>query len=237
MGVMPRPPRVEYADALHHVTAASPSGRWLFHDDHDRSAYLALLGAQVGERGWQLFHFCLLGNHLHLLLRTPKPNLGQGIKAAHERYATHVNRRRGERGHVFGARFYNGVVVHQRHFDACMRYIARNPVEAGLCRAAHEWPWSAHNALVGTVAAPGFLEVDGALSLMEGRAVYQQLVSQPDLAVLATLQASTPGDGWLVDAVVGHHIELATIMDFTGWSRATTYRRLRAARETGGSGP
>ena len=224
------------------MTARSCSRRLLFEDDDDSKTYLALLSAQVERCEWDVFNFCLMGNHLHLLLRTPEPNLGVGIKVAHERFARYVNRRREEHGHLFGDRFYNGIVVQQRHFEACMRYITRNPVAAGLCTRAEDWRWSAHRALTGAAESPGFLDIDAAFGLIHesrdaARASYESWVAQPDVAVLATLEARVDDDSWLISAVDGHRIADEDIMEFKGWSRRTLQRRLRAARVAEGAVP
>ena len=137
---MPRTCRRELANAIHHVTAKAPSRRLLFDNDADHRLYLQLLAREIRERGWQLMTYCQLSNHLHLLVRTPEPDLGAGLKRVHEDFARQVNKRRHESGHLFGARFYNGVVAGDRHLLGCLRYIARNPLEAGICRHPRQWP-------------------------------------------------------------------------------------------------
>src|SRR5215208_6070488 len=118
--------RVELAGGMHHVTAKSPSGRLLFRDEQDRRRYLELLEAEVRKRGWELLTYCQMTNHLHLLVMTPEPDLGLGIKAVHGCFALEVNRRHGEWGHIFGRRFDNRLVLTDGHLYGCLRYIARN---------------------------------------------------------------------------------------------------------------
>src|SRR5215213_4572053 len=118
--------RVELAGGIHHVTAKSPSGRLLFREASDRRRYLVLLAEQLRERAWELLTYCLMTNHLHLLVLTPQPDLGDGIKAIHERFAREMNRTYDGWGHLFGRRFHNEVVQTDAHLHGCLRYIARN---------------------------------------------------------------------------------------------------------------
>jgi REP element-mobilizing transposase RayT len=228
---MPRSPRRELADGLHHVTARSPSGRLLFHTDADRLGYLALLEAEVVLRGWSVLTYCLMTNHLHLLVRTPAPDLGDGIKCVHERYAGGFNRHRAEHGHLFGDRFHNTLVQSDRHAIACLRYIARNPVEAGLCPSPAGWRWSAHRALVGMEPAPRFLDVAalgealGANSIRE----YELLTAQSDPRLLRTL-AATGKEDWMATAVDDFGIPVEDVASQLGIHASTAYRRLDAAR-------
>ncbi len=76
---MPRGTRLEMAGAMHHVTARAPKGLALFREVRDRSLYIDLLASEVAQRDWSLRTFCLMGNHVHLLVVTPRPDLGLGI--------------------------------------------------------------------------------------------------------------------------------------------------------------
>src|ERR1044072_8160161 len=78
-GGMPRKPRMEVADGIHHVWARGNDRQLIYREDGDCLLYLDLLAAVVARTGWRLFAYCLMGNHLHLLLQTPDPNLGAGM--------------------------------------------------------------------------------------------------------------------------------------------------------------
>ena len=238
---MPRTSRLELAGAIHHITAKSPSRRLLFHDDDDRQRYLQLLAREVREREWRLLTYCQLSNHLHLLLETAERDLGAGLKRIHEDYGRSVNHRRDESGHVFGARFYNRIVRNERHLLACLRYIARNPVEAGICRNACDWPWSGHRALAGLTDSPAFLNVDAAYEHLgrdahEARANYRRLVARSDEALLADLQRAYP-DHW--PSIARHDFGVATrdIASHLGVSLSTAYARLAKLDRNEGTVP
>jgi REP element-mobilizing transposase RayT len=214
--------------------ARTPSGRLLFRDDQDRRVYLRLFGEQVVERVWQVFSYCQMTNHLHLLLRTPEPNLSDGIKAVHEAFAMYVNRKYGEKGHLFGAPYRNKLVRTDQHFFGCLRYIARNPVAAGMCTTASDWQWGAHAALAGAAHAPTWLDVDAALQFFDeephaARIAYQELAAAGEHELLATLE--TPRSwAWLESAVDDFQVDISTIASYLGVARRTVYARLARAR-------
>lgn len=225
---MPRRPRLEVENGLHHVTGRAPKGLVLFRDAADHRLYLDLLAAEVTERRWSLRTYCLMPNHVHLLVKTPEMDLGDGIKAVHERLARRVHQKYDGHGHVFGDRFFNGLVRTEEHEVACFRYIARNPVKARLCSTAEEWPWSAHRYLTGDSAAPAFLDVDAALSVVSP-AGYRDLVSMEDVSLLDALANLHP-ETWMARAVDDHELSVAFLAQRTGWSQSTVYRRLAQAR-------
>ena len=231
---MPRDARIELAGGIHHVTARSPSRRLLFRDDRDRLRYLDLMAATVAHQRWQVFSYCLMTNHVHFLIRTPEANLGEGIKHVHETFATETNRRYDEHGHVFGERFYNGLVERDAHLFGCFRYIARNPVVAGVCRDPAAWEWSSHRALAGHQAPPDFLATDAALGFFaddieKARTAYARMTCAPDEALLSSLRVRDPAR-WLLTAVEAFRVPLASIAEYLSVSERTVYRRLEALR-------
>ncbi len=230
---MPRMPRVELAGAVHHVTARAPKGLVLFRCDADRRHYLDLLASEVAARDWSLRTYCLMDTHVHLLIQTPEADLGAGMKCIHETFATYLHRTYATHGHVFGDRFHNVLVLDDHHYFACLRYIARNPVVAGLCATAADWPWSAHNALTATIRPPTFLDLAPTHDLL-GVTGYTNMVATDDSRLLDDLARTHPSD-WMVRAVDEHRFPVALIAAHLGLHPATVYRRLSKQRENGDS--
>jgi REP element-mobilizing transposase RayT len=223
------------------VTAKSPSGRLLFVDDRARHLYLQLIAREVREREWAVLTYCLMTNHLHVVVRTPIANLGLGFKRINEDFARYINRTRGQEGHVFGGRFNNTLVQSDRHAVGCLRYVARNPIEAGICRNADHWPWSAHPALAGVAAPPRFLDVIAAYEFLASeprlaRSEYRQLVACSDRSLLATL-IRPDSDQWLLEAIDDYSISVGEIAAFLDRTKSSVYRRVAAARATVGTVP
>jgi putative transposase len=160
---VPRPPRLNVAGGLHHVTAHSNVGRTVFRDDDERAQFLALLELGVTQRGWSCRSYCLLSTHYHLLVVTPEPDLSLGMQYVNGRYAQWANWNRSERSHVFEGRFKSVLVETESHALEVQRYIALNPVRAGLVRKPEDWPWSSFRAVLGWEQPLGFLDVDGVL--------------------------------------------------------------------------
>jgi putative transposase len=163
---MPRKPREEEAGAVHHVFARHNEQRLLYRDDADRRMYLKLLGGAVGRFGWRCMAYCLMPNHLHLLIETPQPNLGRGMQYLHGHYGRWFADRRGLAGHVFQGRYGAKRVGDDQQLWAVAAYIAANPVQAGLCRGPADWAWGSHAVVAGRARAPGWLDADRLLELL-----------------------------------------------------------------------
>ena len=116
----------------------------MYRDDVDRRVYLGMLGKVVAEKGWLCLAYCLMNNHVHLLLETPVANLSAGMQRLHSGYAQTFNARHRRAGHVFQGRY--GAVRMRSDGQLCLTaaYIARNPVEAGLAERPEQWPWSSY---------------------------------------------------------------------------------------------
>jgi REP element-mobilizing transposase RayT len=116
--------------------------RAIFGDDGDRREYVRLLGAVVHQFGWRCWAYCLMTNHVHLLIQTREPNLGSGMHMLHGLYAQLFNLRYGRVGHLFQSRFGSRQVHDEIQLATVADYILDNPVTAGLCESRSDWPWS-----------------------------------------------------------------------------------------------
>jgi putative transposase len=151
---MGHPPRHEEPGAIHHVFARGNRQQAVFVDDEDRHTYLAILGSAARYCRWRCLSFCLMDNHVHLLIETPEPNLGDGMRRVQAPYARLFNERHDKSGHVFQGRYGSRRIRDDVHLITTLRYIARNPVEAGLCAGENDWRWSSHAMLAAGTAPP-----------------------------------------------------------------------------------
>ena len=168
---MARPLRLEFAGALHHVTARGNERRDIFlgNADDDRGTFLDTL-AQTCERfTWICHAYCLMTNHYHLLIETPDANLSAGMRQLNGVYTQHVNRKHARVGHLFQGRFKGILVEKDSYLLELARYIVLNPVRAGMVRGVEDWPWSSYRASAGIDVAPSFLAVDWLLGAFSDR--------------------------------------------------------------------
>jgi putative transposase len=161
--VMPRPHRLQLAGGLYHLMARSNVGRVAFADDSERQQFMALVAAVVARRRWSCRAFCLLSTHYHLLVATPEADVAVGMQYINGRYAQWINWYRDERGHLFDSRYRSVLIETEAHALELHRYIALNPVRAGLALKPEDWPWSSFAAMAGLREAPALLDVQSAL--------------------------------------------------------------------------
>jgi REP element-mobilizing transposase RayT len=147
------------------VTIRGNRGVPIFVIDRDRIGFLRLLGTVAREHEWQCRAYCLMTNHFHLLVETPSGDLSSGMKKLNNTYALRFNKDHGFRGHLFEERFNHEPVVTDWHLVNVIRYLALNPVEAGLVERPEDWIWGSFAAVVGRARAPDFLDVDWTLRL------------------------------------------------------------------------
>lgn len=156
---MGRPPRVEYEGAIHHVTARGNARGRIFSTPRDALVFLSTLGDVVVRHDWQCLAYCLMPNHYHLLLETPRANLSAGMHTLNASYARMFNAAHGRTGHVFERRFHSEPVTRDEHLLETIRYLANNPVRAGIACRAELWRWSSHRATAGLSPVPRWLAV------------------------------------------------------------------------------
>jgi putative transposase len=139
---MARLARIVIPGVAHHVTQRGNRRQPVFFSDADRALYLRLLAEGCAGAGVRCLAWCLMDNHVHLIL---VPERADGLRAAlgeaHRRYTRHVNFREGWRGYLFQGRFAS-YPMDDAHLMAAVRYVELNPVAAGLVKQAEAWRWS-----------------------------------------------------------------------------------------------
>jgi REP-associated tyrosine transposase len=151
---------------IHHAVAKGNAGSSIVRSNHDRDELIKRLGKTIERHRWSCLAYCLLDTHLHLILGTPLPNLGQGMKSLLGPYAQDFNRRYEREGHLFRGRFYSRRIVTQNHLISAIVYVALNPVRAGVVEKAELWPWSSYGATIGRMPVPRFLDANATLEIV-----------------------------------------------------------------------
>ncbi|HIZ45974.1 MAG TPA: transposase [Candidatus Olsenella pullistercoris] len=146
---MPRCARVKSESGFYHVIAKGSGGQNLFEGPYDCQAFLGLLSKACEKGGVRVIAYCLMSNHVHLLLEDPESHLGEVMKSALTGYAQRFNKRGDRVGHVFQQRFKSQPVENEDYLLRAVRYIHNNPEKAGICQAS-AFPWSSYHEYVGT---------------------------------------------------------------------------------------
>ena len=145
--------RSDLPDGRYHITARGTGGIHIFREDLDRVAFMHALDITMTRHDWKLLAYCLMGTHYHLVLDVAGKTLPEAMRWLNGVYARGFNERYQRRGHVLGARYSIWFMRDEEHFAATIRYVLQNPVRAGLCTAAEDWPWSYAADKVGGFAA------------------------------------------------------------------------------------
>jgi putative transposase len=163
---MSRPARQVLPGLPHHVTQRGNGRRRVFLRDDDHDLYLSLLHHFCRKNGTAVWAWCLMPNHVHLILvPAGEDGLRATLAPTHTRFAVEINRREDGCGHLWQGRFAS-VPMDEAHIHACFRYVELNPVRAGLVDRPEAWPWSSARAHLGlasdgiTDLAPGLGRID-----------------------------------------------------------------------------
>ena len=146
---MPRALRIEFEGAIYNVMNRGDRGEAIFRDDADRRRFMATLGETCAKADWEVHALCLMGNHFHLVVETPKGNLVAGMKWLLGTYTTRFNRRHRLFGHLFSGR-YRALLVDAEspgYFGTVCEYVHLNPVRAKLLtppQPLRDYVWSSY---------------------------------------------------------------------------------------------
>jgi putative transposase len=146
---MARPLRTPLAGGAYHVYARGNARQRIFLDDWDNQIFLDGVVETLLRFNWCCLAYCLMPNHYHLVLRTARPDLSQGMRQINGVYAQRFNRRYGRTGHVFQGRFGATLVQADGHLLEAIRYVVQNPVRAELAEGIGDWRWSSHSEVLG----------------------------------------------------------------------------------------
>ena len=181
---MARLARVVVEGVAHHITQRGNRRQPVFFGEGDYRAYRNLLAEGCAGAGVAVWGYCLMLNHVHLIL---VPSGADGLRAAlaeaHRRYTRRVNFREGWRGYLLQGRFAS-VAMDEAHLMAAARYVELNPVRAGLVAKAEDWPWSSARGHLegrddGLVSTAPLIEREG-----DWRAFLDQGLREDELAAL-----------------------------------------------------
>jgi putative transposase len=146
---MPRIARVCAVNHPHHITQRGNNRGIVFFDDEDRRSYLQILGRYSYQWDLNIWAYCLMPNHIHLLaVPRSEDSLSKGIGGTSLVYTQYVNHRYGRSGRLWQNRFFSATVEKESYLWAVARYIEQNPVRANFTERPEDYPWSSAKAHV-----------------------------------------------------------------------------------------
>ena len=154
---MPRKARIQAESGIYHVMLRGIDRDPIFRDVEDNAMFLNILRETKIKSGYKLLAYCLMGNHVHLLIKEEKESLGQIMKRIGVRFVYCYNAKYQRVGHLFQDRFKSEAVEDERYLCTVIRYIHQNPIKAGICREPEEYPYSSFAEYIGK---PDLVDLD-----------------------------------------------------------------------------
>ena len=155
---MARPLRIAYPGAFYHITSRGNEKKHIFLSDRDRERFLSYLESAAQRYDAVIHAYCLMSNHYHLLLETPRGNLSEIMHHINGAYTTYFNTKRKRSGHLMQGRYKAIVVDADDYAQVLSLYIHLNPVRAGMAEHPEEYSWSSYQDYIGRRKSPDWLQ-------------------------------------------------------------------------------
>ena len=159
---MARRVRVEVEGGLYHVVTRGVDRQDIFHSPEDHQKFVALLGTQKEKLPFYLYAYCLMTNHIHLLIERRTDDIGRIMHRVLTGYTQYYNRKYRRSGHVLQGRYKAILCQSDPYLAELVRYIHLNPVRANMVESVEEYPYSSHRAYV-ALEPVGILDTDPVL--------------------------------------------------------------------------
>ncbi len=209
---MARKPRIHYPGAFYHVILRGNAGNDVFFKNHDRSRFFLLVQEGVERFRHRIHAYCLMTNHIHLLIQVKEIPLSRIIQNLSFRYTRYINSSRKQTGHLFQGRYKALLLDADNYLQQLVRYIHNNPVRARIVTHPDKYEWSSHTDYLGTTNHPWLTTVYVLKQFAEtetrARKLYNQFQQQglneqhkPEFQQ-GTAQGRILGDDRFVDTVL-----------------------------------
>lgn len=142
---MPRQERKKSNSGIYHIMLRGINQQQIFEDQEDNEKFLEILEAYKVISNYKIIAYCLMGNHVHLMLKTENDSLGQIFKRIGARYVYWYNIKYKRVGHLFQDRYRSEPVENDKYLLTVLRYIHQNPIKANLAKTINEYKYSSYN--------------------------------------------------------------------------------------------
>ena len=179
---MPRKIREKSATGIYHVILRGINRQNIFEDDEDYRRFITILRSVVDRHDEQnlplpplctIYAYCLMSNHVHLLVREKNEGIGESVKRIGVAYARYFNGKYSRVGHLFQDRFQSEPVNDIAYFGTLIRYIHQNPVKAGLAKEVRDYPWSSWTEYEGAGASCGICNREAVIRRLGWQNLYE----------------------------------------------------------------
>ena len=157
---MTRPLRVEHEGAVYHILSRGNKAESIFQEDSDKEYFLDVLSRAAERYGTEVYAYCIMGNHYHLLVGAPLGMLSEVMHMIQSSFGSHMRRNRKWIGHVFAGRYKSLCVEKEGYLLELSRYIHLNPVRAGITKMPEEYNWSSYRYYMGEKRKPEWLKME-----------------------------------------------------------------------------
>ncbi len=213
---MARPLRIQYPGAFYHVTSRGNERKNIFSNTTDRLKFLNYLESASDRYGAIIHAYCLMSNHYHLLIETPRGNLSRIMGHINGAYTTYFNIKRKRSGHLFQGRYKSILVDADAYASELSGYIHRNPIRAGIVSRPEDYLWSSYPAFIGDIVPPVWLKTDFVLDLftpnhLGAQALYRKFVEarcghDDENPLAKTVGAAFLGSDTFIQRVANSHL-------------------------------
>lgn len=146
---MPRTARKKSESGIYHIILRGINKQTIFEEEEDSITFLETLGTYKEKSGYKVFAYCLMGNHIHLLLKEENEELGIVMRRIGASYVYWYNEKYGRCGHLFQDRYKSEPVENEKYLLTVLRYIHQNPLKAGVVKDVASYRWSSYWEYVG----------------------------------------------------------------------------------------
>lgn len=161
---MPRRARRKSESGIYHIMLRGINQQQIFEDEEDGFRFLETLSKYKEQCGYEIYAYCLMGNHVHILLKEGKENLTLVLKRIAGSYVYWYNWKYRRSGHLFQDRFKSEPVEDDAYFLTVIRYIHQNPIKAGICKNIDGYKFSSYNEYINK---PNLVNVDFCLGIID----------------------------------------------------------------------
>lgn len=232
--IMPRKSRRKSATGVYHVMVRGINKERIFLHDRDKWMYMKFLCDVKEETETGLHAFCLMNNHVHLLVKeNHETGLGDFMKKLSIRYAMWFNGNYNRTGHLFQDRFKSETVESERYYRVVTRYIIQNPVKAKMVTTSRDYQWSSYNeAIKGYCGIQCHLDMEAIKRFWPDSDAYGVYISTLGSELcLEYYESNTEKDLFIVKHIEDCYFDAVNVSDY----KARTELIQKIKRETGAS--